>query len=263
MQRAEDAACRDADVVVSMLPLSEPHLREHGLPPGRFEYVPNGVDPDEWSASADQLAPSVLPADHVSAMAEARERDHLLVAYTGAHGIANDLDALLDAATLMRDDPVTWLLVGDGPEKQRLEQLAAVRGLDRIRFLDPVPKSAIPALLRAMDVLFIGLRPEPVFRFGISPNKLMDYMMAGRPIVSAIAAGNDPVSEAGCGITVAPGRPEATAAAVRQLAAMTQGEREAMGMRGLAYVRARHTYPVLATRFLDAIEAARAERGAR
>jgi glycosyltransferase involved in cell wall biosynthesis len=136
-----------------------------------------------------------------------------------------------------------------------------VRGIDRVRFLDPVPKAAIPALLRSMDVLFVGLRPEPVFRFGISPNKVMDYMMAGRPIVSAIAAGNDPVSEAGCGISVAPGQPEATAAAVRQLVATAPGERDAMGMRGHDYVRARHSYPLLATRFLEAIEAARAGRG--
>jgi glycosyltransferase involved in cell wall biosynthesis len=223
--------------------------------------VPNGVDPDEWSEDADPPAQSALPAGHASAVAEARARGDLLVAYTGAHGIANDLDALIDAATLMREEPVTWLLVGDGPEKPRLERLAAGRGLDRFRFLDPVPKTAIPALLRGMDVLYLGLRPESVFRFGISPNKLMDYMMAGRPIVSAIAAGNDPVSEAGCGITVPPGRPEATAAAVRQLAATAPGERDAMGMRGLHYVRARHAYPVLATQFLDALEAACAGRG--
>ncbi len=261
MQRAEDAACRDADLVVSMLPLAEPHLREHGLPPGRFEYVPNGVDPEEWSEETDLAAPSVLPPGHVLAMAEARSRGDLLVGYAGAHGIANDLDALLDAATLTREEPVTWLLVGNGPEKPPLERLAASRGLHRVKLLDPVPKTAIPALLRGMDVLYIGLRPEAVFRFGVSPNKLMDYMMAGRPIVSAIAAGNDPVGEAGCGVTVAPGRPDAIAAAVRQLAATTPGERDAMGMRGLDYVRARHTYPVLATRFLEAIEAVRAGRG--
>ena len=260
MQRAEDAACRDADLVISMLPLAEPHLHEHGLPPGRFAYVPNGVDPDEWSHDGDMPAPSELPASHASVIAEARARGDLLVAYAGTHGIANDLDGLLDAATLMRDEPVTWLLVGVGPEKPRLERLAAARGLERVRFLDPVPKAAVPALLRGMDVLYIGLQPEPVFRFGISPNKLMDYMMAGRPVVSAIAAGNDPVSEAGCGITVAPGHPEATATAVRRLAAMTPAERDAMGNRGLEYVRARHTYPVLAARFLDAIETTRARR---
>lgn len=259
MQRAEDAACRDADLVVSMLPLAEPHLREHGLPPGRFEYVPNGVDPDEWSEGGDAPA-SGLPPGHASVIAEARARGDLLVAYAGQHGIANDLDRLLDAAELLRDEAVTWLLVGDGPEKPRLERLAAARHLDRVRFLDPVPKSAVPALLRGMDVLYIGLQPEPLFRFGISPNKLMDYMMSGRPVVSAVAAGNDPVSEAGCGITVATGRPEATAAAVRQLAAMAPGERDAMGRRGLDFVRARHVYPVLATRFLEAIEAARAGR---
>ncbi len=262
MQRAENAACRDADLVVSMLPLAEAHLRQHGLPAGRFAYVPNGVDPDEWSDDSEHDAGSVLPAGHAAAIAEARARGDLLVGYAGGHGVSNDLEALLDTATLLRDDPVTVLLVGDGPEKPRLERLAAERGLDRVRFLDPVPKAAVPALLRRMDVLYLGLQPKPLYRFGISLNKLMDYMMAGRPIVNAAAAGNDPVAEAGCGITVAPGHPEATAAAIRRLAAMSPDERDTMGMRGHDYIRARQTYPVLAARFLEAIEAARARRGA-
>ena len=255
MQRAEDDACRSADLVVSMLPLAEFHLREHGLPPGRFAYVPNGIDPNEWT---DDPGADPLPVAHQAAIDAARSRGDLLVAYAGAHGIANDLGSLVEAATLLRDAPVSWLLVGDGPEKDRLARLIAERGLERVALLDPVPKAAIPPLLRSMDALYLGLQREPLFRFGISPNKLMDYMMAGRPIVCAITAGNDPVGEAGCGFTVSPGEPAATAAAVRRLAAMTPAERDELGIRGLRYVRSHHAYPVLAAQFMDAVVAHRA-----
>ena len=78
----------------------------------------------------------------------------------------------------------------------------------------------MPSLLASMDVLLISLRRTPLFRFGISPNKLMDYMMAGRPIIQAIDAGNDMVSESGCGLTVPPEDPKAIANAVLQLMAL-------------------------------------------
>jgi len=250
MQWAENAACRSADLVVSMLPKAEAHLREHGMAPGRFLYVPNGVDPAEWTHEA----PVALPPEHASAIASARASGRMLVAYAGAHGIANDLNTLIEAAALLRDQPVTWLLVGNGPEKARLARLAADRSLDHVALLDPVPKAAIPTLLRAMDVLYLGLQREPLFRFGISPNKLMDYMMAARPVVCAIEAGNDPVGEARCGITVPPGDAMAVARAVEQLARLTPEDRGSMGRRGQDYVLSHHTYPVLARRFVEAIE---------
>jgi glycosyltransferase involved in cell wall biosynthesis len=94
----------------------------------------------------------------------------------------------------------------------------------------------------------------PIYRFGIAPNKLMDYMMARCPVLHAVEAGNDPVAEAGAGITVAPESPAAVAAGLQQLAALPLVERLAMGERGRAFVLAHHTYPVLAQRFLKALQ---------
>jgi glycosyltransferase involved in cell wall biosynthesis len=253
MQHAENRACREADVVVSMLPKADAHLLGHGMAASKFVYVPNGIDPEEW---ADEAA-TPLPAAHRAAIDAARARGHLLVAYAGAHGVANALDSMLGAAALARDEPVTWLLVGVGPEKAALQRRVAAEGLANVVMLDPVPKTAIPNLLRAMDLLYIGLQSEPLFRFGISPNKLMDYMMAARPVICAIRAGNDPVGEAGCGLTIAPEDPAALADAVRRLRALGADERARMGDAGRAFARAHHVYPVLARRFLEAVR----ERG--
>ena len=109
-----------------------------------------------------------------------------------------------------------------------------------------------------MDVLYIGLQREPLFRFGISPNKLMDYMMAARPVVCAIDAGNDPVGEAECGVTIAPQDPAALAAAVRRFLALPREDRERMGHAGRTFVEKHHLYAGLARRFLDALGAKRA-----
>ena len=93
----------------------------------------------------------------------------------------------------------------------------------------------------------------PIYRFGIAPNKLMDYMMAGCPVLHSVQAGNDPVAEAGAGLTVAPESAPAVADGLRRLAATPAAERRAMGERGRAFVLANHTYPVLAQRFVDAL----------
>jgi glycosyltransferase involved in cell wall biosynthesis len=250
MQHAENAACRDADVVVSMLPKADIHLRQHGMDGSKFVYVPNGIDPAEWSSVNAEL----LPAVPAQAIQTAREHGHLLIAYAGAHGIANALDSVLDAAALTRNEPITWLLVGTGPEKKRLQERVKAEELHRVILLDAVPKAAIPTLLRSMDVLYIGLQNESLFRFGISPNKLMDYMMAERPILCAIAAGNDPVTDANCGMTIEPENPQALADAARQMCRLPHDQRESMGRAGRAFAEKNHLYPVLAQNFLAAIE---------
>jgi len=247
LQAAENYACRHADAVVSILPKVRAHLEAHGMAPHKLHLVPNGADPAEWLDADMALPPhtaQVLAAAHASA--------DCIVGYAGTHGLANALDTLLDAAALLRGRRVAFVLAGGGPEKQRLQLRARTIGLDRVHFLDPVPKHQVPALLRRFDLAYIGWRRQPLYRFGIAPNKLIDYMMAARPVLHAVEAGNDPVADAGCGMTIAPEDPHALAAAIVQLAARSAAEREAMGQRGQRYALDHLTYPVLGQRFLSA-----------
>jgi len=251
MQWAEDRAYRIADRVVSLLPNTLSHMVSRGMSPHKFAYVPNGVDVDEWKGPT--AAP---PPEHAATLAALRAAGQLIVGYAGSHGVANALDTMLDAAALLRDEAVQLVLVGHGPEKGALVERARAEGLSNVTFLDPVAKRAVPALLAQFDVACLTLQRQPLFRFGVSPNKLFDYMMAGRPVLQAIDAGNDPVTEAACGISVAGESARALADAVRRFAAMSSAEREAMGAAGHRYVLEHHTYPVLASRFLDVLRQA-------
>jgi glycosyltransferase involved in cell wall biosynthesis len=169
-------------------------------------------------------------------------------------GLPNALDTLLDAAALLRDEAIEFALVGGGHERERLGRRIADQGLTRVRLFDPVPKAMVPSLLAALDVAYIGWQRVPIYRFGIGANKLMDYMMAGCAVLHSVEAGNDPVAEAGCGLTVAPESAPAVADGLRRLAAMSPEARRAMGERGRAFVLAERTYPVLARRFLEALK---------
>jgi glycosyltransferase involved in cell wall biosynthesis len=106
-----------------------------------------------------------------------------------------------------------------------------------------------------MDVLYIGLKSQPLFRFGVSPNKLIDYLMAGKPILYAIDSGNTPVADARCGISIAPENPNALAQAVRRLLTSSPSQLEEMGERGRSFCLQHHDYRTLALRFLKIAEA--------
>jgi glycosyltransferase involved in cell wall biosynthesis len=248
-QWAENTACRDADLVVSMLPKVHAHLSAHGLDLSRLVIVPNGIAPEDWAA-----APQPLRADVAQAIDRLRSSGRLVVGYAGSMGLPNALDTLLDAAQRVNDVSLGVLMVGDGHERQRLEARIARETITNVTLLPPIPKAQIPSFLDALDVAYIGWQRVPIYRFGIAPNKLMDYMMAGCAVLHSVEAGNDPVSESGCGITVAPESPEAVAAGLRQMAGLPLEQRRAMGRRGRDFVLANHSYPVLARRFIEAIE---------
>jgi glycosyltransferase involved in cell wall biosynthesis len=245
---AEGTAYRESDVVVSMLPKVHAYMAGRGLDLRKLHLVPNGIVLDDW-----QQTPEPLRADVAEAFAQARRAGHTVVGYAGSMGEPNALDVLLESAAQLRDAPIAFVLVGGGHLQAHLADRVAREGLDRVQLLPPIPKAQIPSFLAQVDVAYIGWQRQPLYRFGIAPNKLMDYMMAGCAVLHSVEAGNDPVAESGCGLTVPPEDPAAVAQGLRTLAALPAAERHAMGQRGRAFVQAEHSYTVLAQRFVDAL----------
>jgi glycosyltransferase involved in cell wall biosynthesis len=180
-----------------------------------------------------------------------------VVGYAGSHGLPNALDTLLDAAALLKDEPFEFVLVGDGHEKRRLERRVREERLDHVVLFPPIPKAQVRAFLSRIDIAYIGWQRLSIYRFGIAPNKLMDYMMAGCVVLQALEADGDPVTESGCGETVPPGSAEAVADGLRRLAGLPLAQRQAMGAKGREFVLAHHTYPALAERFMAAVVGSR------
>jgi glycosyltransferase involved in cell wall biosynthesis len=159
----------------------------------------------------------------------------------------------MQTAALLKDRRVRFALVGSGSQKERIQKLAESLGLNNVAFMQPVPRASVPALLDAIDVLYIGLKQQPMFRYGVSPHKLLDYMMAGKPVIHAIDAPNDMVREAGCGVSTPPGDPAALGKAIEMLAECGPDELARIGARGRDYVVKNHDYRILARRFLEDI----------
>ena len=163
--------------------------------------------------------------------------DRFLVTFAGILGIAQALPSALDAAALV-DGSAELLLVGDGPMRSILGELAEQRQLENVRFHPQIPLEDIPAVLAASDALFVPLSAHPTFRQFV-PSKLMDFMAVGRPVVLAAAGEAARILErSGGGIAVAPEAPEELAQAIRWLADHP-AEAAAMGARGRAFAHRR------------------------
>jgi glycosyltransferase involved in cell wall biosynthesis len=227
-----------ADRIIVLARGTGDHLTGLGVDPARIVYVPNGADP--------------MPA----ARRQPRTGTPFTLVYAGAHGPANGLDTVLDAAALLRDHPVRILLVGDGPSKAALVERAARDGLPNVEFRDPVPKTAMPALLASADAGLMVLRDAPLFAFGVSPNKLFDYLAAGLPVVCNVPGDvATMLLDASAGEQTADASPRALANAILRLAQRSPDALRAMGDAGRSWVGREHGRPVLAQRLDAALRA--------
>ncbi len=192
----ENRAYRVADAVVSVLPAAGSHMQSHGMTPSKLSIIPNGVSPEVLGGGKGS-APAQVQA--------ATARHTFNVGFVGTLGTANALDALIEAARVLADDDVGVVIVGGGSEEKRLRALAA--GVANVSFTGPVSKVDVPATLALFDACYVGYHRSPLYRFGISPNKVFDYMAAARPVILAAAAANDPVRDAACGADCGARRP--------------------------------------------------------
>ena len=250
MARIERELYRRADHIITLLPGVGPRIAERGGDPGAITWVPNGIDLS--------LVPPV---------AEPVERDSFTFMYAGSHGVTNALDVMLDAAALLQARAarlprrLRLVLLGTGPEKPRLEARARSLGLACMEFLPPVAKREVYGVLAQADAFWVSSSASRLWHHGISFNKLYDFMAMGRPTVIGLDSPNNPIAEAGCGITVPPGDPAAMAEGMERLLAMAPGPRREMARRGRAHVEANFDCRILGGRFERALQAVLARPG--
>jgi glycosyltransferase involved in cell wall biosynthesis len=236
LQWVADLLYRRSSAIIVLAEANAKAIAERGADPSKIVFVPNGVDLATFAPMP--RAPRDIDAP-------------IRFVYAGAHGPANGLDVVVDACAALRGRGVRGIevvLVGDGPVKSELVARAAARGLANLTFRDPVPKAEVPALLASMDAGLMVLANTELFTYGVSPNKLFDYLAADLPVVTNVpGVVADVVLEAGAGLACPPGDPGALADAMATMAsAIRRGDvTEGSGRR---YVAAHFDRAVLAER---------------
>ena len=243
LQWIEDFAYRKAWKVVSVLPNACEHMVKRGLNKHKFHYIPNGIEITtslKLSTLSNELE-ILLP------------HDKFIVGYAGALGKANALEYLIEAAILLKDESrITFVIVGNGTEKEKLMQQA--NEVKNIFFIPAVSKIDIPTLLQRFDICYIGWRNRKIYDHGVSANKLFDYMYSQKPILHSINTKNDLVSLAQCGLCVEAENSEVIAKGIIQLFKMSKKERAKLGKNGKNYVLVNHNYQHLAQKLIGILE---------
>ena len=233
---------RNADRVMVNSPGYVDHVQDLGAK--QVELIPNGADAGMFDPAKDG---AMFRSSHSL-------EDKFVILYAGAHGMSNDLGVVLDAAQLVRDEPkIHIVLLGDGKEKANLQARAAEMELENLSFIASVPKSGMANALAASDACLAILKPIEWYKTTY-PNKVFDYMAAGRPVILAIdGVIREVVDAANCGIFAEPGNATALANAMRQLATDPEKSRT-MGLAGRTYVEAHFDRAALAEELTGILE---------
>ncbi len=232
---------RRADRLLVNSPGFVAHVRARGAKQVRL--VPNGADPEMFDP----------PNGGEDFRREFQLDDDFVALYAGAHGMSNDLGVVLEAARLLQGRNVRVVLVGDGKEKPALQRRAAELGMRNLTFVPSVPKGEMPNALAAADACIAILKPLEAYKTTY-PNKVFDYMAAGRPVILAIdGVIREVVEAAGCGVFAEPGNPRALADAICSLADDPQKSRR-MGLQGRRYLEDNFSREKLAEQLFQVFE---------
>jgi glycosyltransferase involved in cell wall biosynthesis len=234
----EKLALTKSDEIVSNLQNYTQHIKNIGID-RESHWISNGVDFDELQKvePLDENVASQIP------------KDKFIVGYTGAIGRANALESFLQSAVyLEKYQEILLVIVGDGPQKKELQE--RYKNSLNILFVDPIPKIQVQSILHLFNGCYIGLKKEKLFQYGVSPNKLYDYMYSAKPIVYAIDSGeNNLVKTALCGIVVNAEDVIDISKGIEKLYQMDKEKQKIMGENGKDYVLKHFNYEKLAKEF--------------
>lgn len=239
MRYFEKMAYKKSDLILSLLPNAKEHFEAGGMASHKFRYLPNGVetDHDNKNQIEEKLDLKLNPGDFV-------------IGYGGSIGKANALHYLIEAAQILKThEHIHFVIVGKGDELENLKKQASL--LKNVHFFPSMEKSKFLVTIKQFDLCYIGLEKEPLFRFGVSPNKLFDYMLAKRPILFSIDSGNKPVEDAQCGWSVSSGDVQSIAKSIIEASNQPADKLNFLGNNGYNYVIKNHSYKILCDQLLS------------
>lgn len=223
-----------ADKIISNLPFAYQYI-EQFVPRDKVVWISNGVD--MTNITYKEKEPS----------------DRFVISYTGAIGIANNLALLVEAAERFKNKPdIFFRIIGDGAEKKSLLQMIHSKNLTNIVIENPLPKNQISPLLSTSDVLYLSLKDSPLYRFGISLNKLYDYMASGRVVLFSGKSKNNPLQEAQAGYSIEPDNIDQLEQTILEIYNLSQNERNAIGQKIRKYAEENYSITLLVNK-LEAV----------
>lgn len=216
------------------------YIVQKGIKRDKIIYINNGVDIKSFDERKRSYRLDDTPVSFDPGIFH--------VVYIGAFGVANALGTLIETAGKIKSRGISGIdftLIGDGPLKEQLREKAKTDHIENIKFFSSVAKQYVPEILSEADCLIFSAVDSPLYRFGISANKLFDYMSSGKPIIFAVNTINDLIKESGGGISINPENSDEMADAILSIFKLREGERAILGLKGRSFVESNFDIPIL------------------
>lgn len=238
-------AYKKADYIVSVKKGEIEILdKKYKVPHAKFKYIPNGYDLKSLEAN------NSLPNGIQNIFSNLN--DKFIVSYVGSLSVAYDIGYLIKAAhQLKKNKDVVFVIVGDGPEEKSLKEYCKLNDLKNIVFLGRVSSKHIQQILKNVSVGFLGYKKAEWLKYGVSSNKIFDYMACKLPIIASLETQYNPIIEANCGISVNPGSEKALADAIIQIKNKPYDELRDLGLNGYEYLCKYHSFKHIASQYYE------------
>lgn len=194
LYKIEKFLYKKSDRIIVLFENAKNYVVSKGINANKVLYIPNGIDLYRLESANEKLPDDLETYFH-------KNKDQNIVVYTGTHGLANNLDVVLDTAKEI-DNNTQFLFIGDGPNKEKLIQRKINENIQNVYFANPIKKDLIPAILQKCNIGLLPLKHSPVFKWGISPNKLFDYMSNKLPVILLCDIENSPLQNANGGFVI-------------------------------------------------------------
>ena len=214
-----------------------------GISKEKMTWIPNGAD--------CSIFENVSENDRKDKRLDFLNNGKFNILNAGSLGNVYNLDKFVLAASILqeKDKDIHFSLVGNGPLEDQLKNQVKELGLKNLSFHPILPKNLVPALLNKSDILYASLMDSPLYKYGMSLNKIHEYLASGKPIVFGVNAINNPVDDAKAGITVSSDNPEEIAAAILKIKNLEPLERNALGDNGNKHAKEEYDFEILGRRF--------------
>lgn len=247
---AEATGYKNANSIIGTMPNLKAHVR-NVVPTAAFKvsHVPMGFDPEFYTGNLFNEDPfkdifeKIVPSKNFT------------VGYAGAIGNANCVDQIIQAANFLKNKPITFLILGDGPLKDELLQRTIKNKQHNVIFIDAVKKELVQSFLERCHLLVNPWKSTKfLYDYGVSPNKWIDYMYSGRPILVSFNGFKSIIDEAGCGKFIKADDPLLMAQNIEKFSMMDHCELDIMGAKGKEYLTKNLSYEKLSEKYLNIIE---------
>lgn len=238
----ERRAYRHADKIVTTFPYGYKYIcDEMGYPRNKVEWIPNGIRITEKESGVE------LPEELQDYLAS-----HWCCIYAGSFVESEGINFMLDAFYELRNEDIYFAIIGSGSEHENIEKKIQQLSLNKVRIFPRIKKTQVQAAHRIAACCLAAHQNHTIYRYGLSMNKLNDYLLSGKPVIFACDAPNV-VKEAGH-ITMPYGDAKEFANAIRRVREMGQLEKTAMGERGKAIIINTYDYRIIAQKYMDLLE---------